>query len=408
MSQVVEPRMPGRPMSTDANWSTTVEGKNAGHDQSLSVNRATAKAGIHTEPSASHDADGVTIFDRRTYASDPIELLPASSQKKLLRIRDDVESLSTLAYTANSKWNEAQARTADAQNRYNALTNWDAASRSGYNRIYDPADLLDENLGEQAKRALEPLRAATDILERANKELAQATDQRDAKQHRANLVRPVLQRLEDYLKSVRGTPLAEHDAIEVELKKTETIDAALKRTRRQIATLAADAHSVRSAPVLSAVVKAQARAQVEALAERGRPDVYEAVEIGAPVWWPQERYRAEVILHGVTKEGILRVDGIVDTEVPNATGLMAWLFKDQFIAAIELELDKSSDDEHALSDSDRAQKLKAIADEILHTERQEERLIEMAAENGSEISRRSDCDPRAVLNIIGPAPRSDY
>jgi hypothetical protein len=176
----------------------------------------------------------------------------------------------------------------------------------------------------------------------------------------------------------------------------------------EISRLNADIHAIRSAPVLSAAVKATARAEILHLAERGRPDVFGAIEVGERIRWPEATYRASNILHAIGAEGILQVDGLVDTDVPSTMGIVAWLFQDQLIAAVEKEIDQCTDDANALSDVDRAKKLKATVDEILSVERQEEALIEMAATQGHEVGRRPDVDPRAVLGIIGPAPKVDY
>jgi len=155
-------------------------------------------------------------------------------------------------------------------------------------------------------------------------------------------------------------------------------------------------------------VKAQARANIDAMAERGRPDCYGAIEAGEAIKWPTAMHRpTSTLLHAVTKDSIARVDGLIDFNFPDVPALISWLFKDQLLAKVEAEIDQCADDANALTDSDRAKKLTATAQEILETERLEERLIELAADQGQDIARRPDADPRAILGVDGPAPRAE-
>ncbi len=90
--------------------------------------------------------------------------------------------------------------------------------------------------------------------------------------------------------------------------------------------------------------------------------------------------------------------------------LLAWLAKDELIERLEGEVDERSDDEHALSDEDRAARLAAIEAECLAVGRDEEHFIEAAAREGFSVQRRPDADPRAVLALSGdlPAPREHH
>jgi hypothetical protein len=53
-----------------------------------------------------------------------------------------------------------------------------------------------------------------------------------------------------------------------------------------------------------------------------------------------------------------------------------------------------------MSSRARAAKLADIEAELLACEREEEALIEHGEEQGTPVSRRLDCDPRAVLGIV--------
>jgi hypothetical protein len=381
----------------------------------------TSEAAAHLPASASEfSSNGTIIVDRQSYAADPIEALPANSQAKLRTLRQSLEDFRLLAREASDKWNDALKRKGEAQTAYDVLTDHDAASRWGGAIVYKPADIdyvaanpsAHEGESPHESTRLSPLRTAVANLARAKTELALATDLRDARSFRKNQIGPIVRSIETYLGSTRGNRLTEHAAVTLDLKKTETVTSAIERARKDIARLNADLHTIRSAPIPSSVVKARARAEINGLAQQGRPNVFDAIEAGERIQWPDETIRATTILHALLPgDGFVHtaaVDGIVDTRMPSTMQVLAWLFKEKLTEAIEQEIDQCADDASALSDADRAKKLKATLDEILEIERHEEALIEMAATQGQEVGRRAECDPRAVLGVIGPAPRADY
>lgn len=387
----INSKWPSRSQTRGPDWNKIVQAVNeAPHALALSE--------YQPAPPTELSSTGTILIDNRSLASDVIDALPVNAAKKLRELRQAWSDFSALAAKAGDAWNEAHVRKNDAHFAHLRLVDRDTASR------FDSAVLLPADAPQVI--------AAKAALDRAILELQHATDLRDARTHRAGQVGPIVRNCESYLKSFFTTRFTEHPPIDVDLKRSETVTAALARHRKNIATLRANLHTIKSAPLLSSAVKARARAEINGLAQQGRPNVFDAIEAGERIQWPDETIRATTILHALLPgDGWVHtanVNGIVDTKMPSTMQVIAWLFKDRLIEAIESEIDSSSDDANALSDADRATKLSATLSEILETERQEEALIEMAAANGQEIGRRPEADPRAILGIEGPPPKQDH
>jgi putative transposase len=65
------------------------------------------------------------------------------------------------------------------------------------------------------------------------------------------------------------------------------------------------------------------------------------------------------------------------TELPNTRGLIAWLFPDQLVAALDREIDAEADDSAALSGQDREKREATILSDLLANDRDECALIEL-------------------------------
>jgi hypothetical protein len=80
----------------------------------------------------------------------------------------------------------------------------------------------------------------------------------------------------------------------VQLKGKESLADAVERLRVDRGKLAAQLHTVKSAPIPSKDAKAKARAAVDDLAQRGTPDIRGLIEWGGPITWPQVDTRAQL------------------------------------------------------------------------------------------------------------------
>jgi hypothetical protein len=192
--------------------------------------------------------------------------------------------------------------------------------------------------------------------------------------------------------------LEEHPAVPApRLSKGETRPVAVAALRQKIAGLKADLAETQAAPWPSQLVKQRARAQIDALAERGRPVCLPAIEIGREIVFRTTDARVDVASAAGSAIGTAAVEDVL--------GLVAWLFGSELIAAVEREISEVADDAHALAPDDRKKRESALASEILQCERSEAALIEAAAADGIELPRRPDMDPRAVLGLSSSLPR---
>jgi hypothetical protein len=182
------------------------------------------------------------------------------------------------------------------------------------------------------------------------------------------------------------------------VSKGETASDAIERRRRRIRELRADLEVVKAAPKPSAEVKKRMRAEISGLAARGTPDVFGMVEYGEQIRWPEvEPKKWAVIVKGEHVP-------MTPPAAFDALGAFVWLNEKAILAALEKEIDKAADDKSALTDEERKSRSAEILRDILANEREEEVLILLASENGLEISRRLDADPRAVLCLSSDMP----
>jgi len=85
---------------------------------------------------------------------------------------------------------------------------------------------------------------------------------------------------------------------------------------------------------------------------------------------------------------------------PPVLPLLFWLHSDTLIERIEREIDAVSDDAHALSQDQRSAQISVIDRDRLAVGREEEHWLCVATKDDSmNLLRRTDADPRAVLDL---------
>lgn len=221
---------------------------------------------------------------------------------------------------------------------------------------------------------------------------------------RTNTIGRLVERIEAWLNGgiPGGNRIVDHGEIDVAALKQrgETSEAAtLERLQRRLRELAADRHRVQSAPLPSADAIAKARAEIEALAQRGEPDVSAIIEVGAPIRWPHTAQRLDLVGFAINKAGEAQLGGMAQGEVADPMALMAWLHKDALVARIETLIREQSDEKVALSEAARAEKLAQIDNDRLEVERAECALIWKLHRDGQAVEFREDADIRAVLGV---------
>lgn len=183
-----------------------------------------------------------------------------------------------------------------------------------------------------------------------------------------------------------GAVLELHNA-SVKLPKGE-FKTIIEAARADVVRLRADSDRVRTAPYPARVAHERVRAFVDGMAQRGEPDVLRVIELNLDPGFAMTS---------------LQPHAAPPIPTPDALALLAWLHKDLLIASMLSLIDElAGDDREALDDDQRRERQADIAAELLRAERLEEAAIEAAEASGSEIKRRDDASPIAVLGLAEP------
>ncbi|WP_036282570.1 hypothetical protein [Methylocystis sp. ATCC 49242] len=317
-----------------------------------------------------------------TFVADPIDRLPPPAADKLRSIRREASDAHAVLRPLQDELTELREKRQRSEVWIGSYINGRHDGRA--HREDDPAIV----------REREKIAKLTAEIDR----LQAAYDERAAKWRHLAAVRETL---ESYIKRL-SDPVEAAPPVAATLGKGETHQQAVARVRKQLEKLREDAQAIEDAPYHSSHAKKLAREKIEALAERGRPNVLVSIEAGRDFEFASKiEGGGAVAIAG--EMHALPFNRAVDIEAT-----FAWLHRDALIAAIEREIDENSDDASALSDETRQKKSLQIRAQILETERQEEAIVCMAAESGLVIARRADADPRAVLGLsdAAPAPRN--
>ena len=207
----------------------------------------------------------------------------------------------------------------------------------------------------------------------------------------------MLSSVEGWLKNGRphGTTI---EAVELEPPKLAKGESGLldqiENRRRRVRELRADLARIEAAPFPSSFAKQRMREQVEQLAMRAAPNVAALIEHqDGKLEFPRQLARAQV--HNVANSPA----ATAYFELIDPAGLLAWMFKDQMIAALDREIASESDDKAALSPDDRQRKEAVLFGDLLSVERDEAMLTWQAQAQNLPCEHRSDCSPLALLGL---------
>jgi hypothetical protein len=108
---------------------------------------------------------------------------------------------------------------------------------------------------------------------------------------------------------------------------------------------------------------------------------------------------------GFDVRGQARIAWIEDlATMDSVLGLLAVVLgSEQIAAAFTRQFEQDPESPNAVSPQERDQRLAELASQLLTLERNEEQLIERAAADGTEVLRRPDASPLAVLNVTAIA-----
>jgi hypothetical protein len=303
--------------------------------------------------------------------------LPPNAADKMRALQQRSRDAHALIPPSVDRLDAANARI-EAEQRLARLTNHHSERGGGFNMKPDDPTVL------AAKKLLDELTAAKARIEqRYNERTAEWTAKSQP-----------LSNVETWLKTGKphGTVLEDFDGPDPQLLKGEDLMTGISRLQRRGRELKADLHRVRSAPYPSSHCKAQARAQVSALAARGAPVVSDVVENDRQIIWPTTRVKVDVLNAGPGAIGFI--------EIPDMLAIDAWRNKDALIAALDREIAAESDDAAALSHEARKKAEAEVMGDLLDIEYREAALVWSAQEQRLPIEHRGDCSPLAILGVV--------
>ncbi|OYD05785.1 hypothetical protein [Rhizobium sp. N4311] len=315
-----------------------------------------------------------------SYGNDIVDTsrLPPIAQEALEALRERVSDIRDLLEAASRK-------------RERAREDRDEADRDFRNRVRTHRLAEGHSLYDELKRK----------FDKAHKNFMDAQDRDTSIGERWQSQKRLLTRVETYVTLLRtSTSQAPAPSIKV---PADRLLPDIEKLRNEIASHSADRHETLCKATPSAEIKVRLRAEVEELVRRGRPDVTRMVDNGPGegVAWPDYEAIARGSGIGVPLPGDVGHTRFV--QAPHLP-LLAWLFRDRLIEALEAEIDANADDAQSLSLEARTKKLAEIDARILAAERVEVAMVRHA---GIAVDYREDTDPRALLGIEGPPSNED-
>jgi hypothetical protein len=203
-------------------------------------------------------------------------------------------------------------------------------------------------------------------------------------QQRFGVLSQLLSRTNQFLMELRlpvGSVLGMAPSVDGKPKPGLTLIETLEAVREEIAKVQRQVSAVRSAPLKRASQTEAINNYLSRLARQARPKVAYDVRGNARVAWVEDLATMDSVL------GLLVVA----------------LGAEQVSAAFLRQFEQEPERADAVSPVERDQRLADLAASLLLLERQEEALIERAAADGTEILRRAEASPMAVLGITAVA-----
>jgi len=172
------------------------------------------------------------------------------------------------------------------------------------------------------------------------------------------------------------------------LGKAETFCQALVKNRSEQYAVRDEINFVENAGTTIAAAKARMREQVQAVSNRGRPDV-SGLFRDDDVLWPTETFTAGG--HG-------HHEYVVAATVKDAFALAVWANQEGIVAKLDKQIEAAGNDAIALDAAAKAQRLADLEARLLRLQRNEEAIIERLEGDGMSVH-RSCTDPLVLLGI---------
>ena len=312
-----------------------------------------------------------------------------------------------------ARWDAAKVLPEPASSKYRRLAGVAQDRQAAYRRAADEVEearqratkaRIDYTLAQRSPlTTVEGIARAKAPIADHDVEIAQLIQERDERGARSQGITGLVGRLDNFIGDLPS-------AAKVTLfsgplparKKGEPLADVITRCRHEIERLRERITEIVNSPRPLKEALARATAEIDALAERGKPEVDGLID-GASIAWATRPLE----LLARTPDGM---PVVAHGSNFDALATFAWLLKPALIEAVTTAVRQAGgDDADAVPLAARPKMIAALRTSMLELERVEERAIEEIESTGAAFERRADADPRAVLNLSGnlPAPRED-
>jgi len=297
-----------------------------------------------------------------------IQRLPGPVRDKLSYLRDQAMKVSAMASGLYATYQKTR------ENRDEA-----AADLTRFDREYPPQDAIVD--GKRTKVHLAERAPLVERIERLNGELKKLSAAQDS-----NTLGFSVDELLDKLAQMNGKFVP---VIPVQVKiENRSLTATLSSIRARQAQLRDQISEIENLPSSAAEAKAAAKAQIDAIAEKGAPDAIGLLHGG------QIAFQEEMVIgsgHGNHQYSTV-------AQVKNAFALTVWLHRDLLLQKINEQIDAEADDKPAMTVDERTAKLDQLNKSLTRLLRDEEAIIMKIEEHGSVVPRLHR-DPLILLGV---------
>ena len=207
--------------------------------------------------------------------------------------------------------------------------------------------------------------------------LAAERDKHNAK-HAA--LSTLIHRLNQYLVELRlppGIVLEPVQTVSIKLAQGETVNEEITKVRTEIAALNRQLVTVKAAPL-------------------PKPD-----QIGAAAAFVQKMASTAKPTTNVLRDNTLRVTfrDTVIASTDDVLSMLCWVMPEAVIAALTRDIEQMPTPINPLTRAERLQQVSELEGQLLELGFLEEGLLSRAAQDGIDVMRRGDADPKCVLGI---------
>jgi hypothetical protein len=172
------------------------------------------------------------------------------------------------------------------------------------------------------------------------------------------------------------------------INRGESLADVLAQNRQEQAAVTEQIAELEAAHLTISEAQARMRADVNALAERGRPDVT-GVLFGGNVQWPTKQLVTDV--HGEHSH-------VGTATVDDALALAVWACRDEIVAKLSAEIEVAGDDKTAVAAADRPGLIAVSKTKLLELQHVAEAIICRMETEGHFVT-RTCTDPLVLLGI---------